>query len=77
VKDFLPYLFDLKAEVTNTKDPDRREAFFAKLAWDTNKCVEAEKVFPDMLKCPVCLEMAERLDDQLVIRHKHSKMIWN
>lgn len=77
MKDFLPYLFNVQTEVVKTKDPDRREKFFTKLAWDTLECREAEKLFPDMLKCPVCLNNAFEDDGILVINHKNSKALRN
>lgn len=53
---FLPYLLDFEKEIAQSKDIARAKEFWLKLAWEVETCAEAAEVFPDMLKCPVCME---------------------
>lgn len=51
----LPYFVDIEEEITQSKDPKRSKEFWSKLAWDVESCHEADQLFPDMIKCPVCM----------------------
>ena len=40
----------------------RTDEFFDKLNWELSSCDEASLIFPEMLVCPVCGNIAEKID---------------
>lgn len=77
MKDLLPYFLDMEQDIARAKDPKKAEAFFSKLCWDTLTCKEAEKIFPEMLQCPVCMKQAEKVGDVIKLYHRPKSLIWN
>lgn len=73
----LPYFLDYKTEIESSSDPERKRSFYEKLSFDVLTCDEAAEVFPDMLKCPVCLEEATLHEDCLILLHKDLEEIVN
>lgn len=74
----MPYFLDVEIEITQSKDPERSKEFWSKLAFEVESCDEATQMFPDMLKCPVCMSELELRDGSSgYMMHKSLEALFN
>jgi uncharacterized protein with PIN domain len=73
MKTWLLYLIDFDQDVRLAKNPDHCEKFWQKLSFEVESCAEADQLFPDMLRCPVC--SGELNSKTLFVTHR--PLNWN